>query len=88
MPRLEGSYRMEKLAENKTKVTHTVEVDIGGSIPAWMAKMVARDMPYKTLSSMRQRVQHGAAGFRWGCVGGGTSRDMRVRRASASTRRA
>jgi hypothetical protein len=56
MPRLEGSYRMEKVAENKTKVTYTVEVDIGGSIPAWMAKMVARDMPYKTLSSLRNRL--------------------------------
>jgi hypothetical protein len=56
MPRLEGSYRMEQLAANKTRVTYTVEVDIGGSVPDWMAEMVARDMPYKTLLKLRGRV--------------------------------
>jgi hypothetical protein len=56
MPRLVGSYRMERLGPNKTKVTYTVEVDIGGSVPDWMAEMVARDMPYKTLSKLRTRV--------------------------------
>lgn len=56
MPRLVGSYRMEKLAPGKTKVTYTVEVDIGGSVPDWMAEMVARDMPYKTLLKLRSRV--------------------------------
>lgn len=56
MPRLVGSYRMEKLAPARTKVTYTVEVDIGGSVPDWMAEMVARDMPYKTLLKLRGRV--------------------------------
>lgn len=56
MPRLEGSYRMEELTPSTTKVTYTVEVDIGGSVPDWMAEMVARDIPYKTLFKLRNRV--------------------------------
>jgi len=57
MPRLEGSYDLEKLSQDRTRVTYTVEVEIGGSIPDWVAERVARDMPFETLSRLRERVQ-------------------------------
>ncbi len=55
MPRLEGSYTMTPISPEETLVTYTVEVDVGGSIPGWVAEMVARDLPYKTLVSLRNR---------------------------------
>lgn len=57
MPRLEGSYRMTRLTPDTTRVVYTVEVDIGGSVPTFVAKRVARDMPYETLSRLRARVK-------------------------------
>jgi hypothetical protein len=56
MPRLSGFYRMWKLAPAKTKVVYQVEADPGGSIPTWLAKRVARDLPWSTLSVLRKRV--------------------------------
>lgn len=61
MPRLVGSYRLTKLAADKTRVVYQVEVDIGGSVPTFIAKRVARDMPYETLSRLRERVKKVAA---------------------------
>jgi hypothetical protein len=56
MPRLEGFYRMWQLEPKKTKVVYQVEADVGGAVPKWMAARVARDMPYETLSALRERV--------------------------------
>lgn len=57
MPRLEGAYTMTEVGPNRTRVTYQVEVDIGGRIPGWIASMVARDLPVKTLTSLRERVE-------------------------------
>ena len=57
MPRLEGSYTMTQVGPNQTRVSYQVEVDIGGQIPGWIASMVARDLPVKTLTSLRERVE-------------------------------
>ncbi len=56
MPRLSGFYRMWKMDADKTKVVYQVEADPGGSIPTWLAKRVARDLPWSTLSVLRKRV--------------------------------
>jgi hypothetical protein len=56
MPRLSGFYRLWKLEPEKTKVVYQVEADPGGSIPTWLAKRVARDLPFKTLAVLRERV--------------------------------
>jgi hypothetical protein len=48
---------MTKLSPDKTRVVYQVEVDIGGSVPTFVAKRVARDMPYETLSRLRERVK-------------------------------
>jgi hypothetical protein len=56
MPRLVGFYKMELLAANKTRVTYQVEADVGGSLPRWVADRVVKEMPYKTLSHLRDRV--------------------------------
>ena len=56
MPRLVGYYKMWRLGPEQTKVVYQVEVDIGGSVPRFIAERVARDMPYETLARLRARV--------------------------------
>lgn len=56
MPRLVGSYFLTKLGPAKTRVRYTIEADVGGSIPTWLAKRVAKEMPYETLDRLRARV--------------------------------
>jgi hypothetical protein len=57
MPKLVGFYKMVELSPGHTNVVYQVEVDIGGSIPDWIADEVAKDLPYYTLLSLRERVE-------------------------------
>ncbi|MFT3922770.1 MAG: START domain-containing protein [Myxococcales bacterium] len=57
MPKLAGFYKMVQVEPNLTNVTYQVEVDVGGSIPDWIAEEVAKDLPYYTLLSLRERVE-------------------------------
>jgi hypothetical protein len=57
MPRLVGFYKLTQLTPTRTRVIYQVEADIGGSIPDWIAHEVARDLPYYTLLSLRERVE-------------------------------
>jgi hypothetical protein len=56
MPKLVGFYKLRETAPGKTEVTYQIESDIGGSIPAWLAKRAAKELPYVTLSKLRDRV--------------------------------
>lgn len=56
MPRLTGFYKLVDLGNQKTRVTYQVEADPGGSLPRWVAKRVVRDLPYETLSRLRDRL--------------------------------
>lgn len=56
MPRLTGFYKLVWLGDKKTKITYQVEADPGGSLPRWVAKRVVRDLPFETLSRLRDRV--------------------------------
>jgi hypothetical protein len=56
MPRLAGSYVLTKLGATQTRVRYTIEADVGGSIPTWLAKRVAKEMPFETLYRLRARV--------------------------------
>jgi START domain len=57
LPLLKGFYKLWEVAPGKTKVLYQVEADLGGSIPTWLANVGARDMPYHTLSSLRERAE-------------------------------
>jgi hypothetical protein len=57
MPKLVGFYKLTQITPELTSVIYQVEVDIGGSIPDWIADQVAQDMPYYTLLSLRERVE-------------------------------
>jgi hypothetical protein len=56
MPKLVGFYKLAKLKDGRTKVTYQVEADVGGSLPDWIVKHVVKEMPFETLSKLRDRV--------------------------------
>jgi hypothetical protein len=56
MPRLVGFYKLREKAPGRTEVTYQIESDIGGSIPGWLARRAAKELPFVTLSRLRDRV--------------------------------
>lgn len=56
MPKLVGHYKLTRAGAKKTKVEYQVAANPGGSLPQWIIKRVARDMPYVTLAKLRERV--------------------------------
>jgi hypothetical protein len=56
LPKLIGHYKLTRVGPNKTLVEYQVEADPGGSLPDWIVERVAKDMPYQTLSHLRDRV--------------------------------
>ena len=57
MPKLDGLYQLTGIGEAKTKVVYQVEADPGGSLPRWIAERGTRDLPYRTLASLRERMK-------------------------------
>ena len=56
MPRLTGSYKIRALAPGRSQLEIEVDVDPGGSFPAWLAARTARDNPIRTIVRLRERV--------------------------------
>lgn len=57
MMNLKGSWTLESLDINITKVTYVIKTDIGGSIPKWMANYASRFIPFNTLASIKELVK-------------------------------
>lgn len=57
IPKLDGSWRLEKLAEQQTKVTLQITTEPGGDIPSWLANAMVVDMPFYSLSNLKERVE-------------------------------
>ncbi len=56
VPRIRGFYRIQYIAEQRTRVTYQVDADPGGMLPAWLARMASIDLPLKTLVGLRKQV--------------------------------
>lgn len=52
-----GSWVVREMNEGKLEITFQMQMDPGGSIPAWMANMFAGDTPYHTLLGLREAMQ-------------------------------
>lgn len=57
LPKLEGFYKLWEVEPKKTKVMYQVEADVGGSLPRWLARAGAKDLPHVTLEKLRARVE-------------------------------
>lgn len=54
MKSLVGSYQLYYLGKNKTKIVYSINANPGGSIPASLANMTSKDIPYNTLLGLRK----------------------------------
>ena len=54
MPELEGYLRFEPLEPGLIYMTFEVVLDPGGYIPAWLANLILRDIPYFSLKRLRR----------------------------------
>lgn len=59
MQRLIGSYVLTPAEGGGTHVVYTVDSDPGGSLPAWLVRQAADNLPYLTLKNLKARVQAG-----------------------------
>ncbi len=54
MPQMEGYYRFSPVAPGEVEVTIEVVLDPGGAVPAWIANIILRDIPYFSLKRLRR----------------------------------
>lgn len=54
MPQMQGYYRFSPVAPGEVEVTIEVILDPGGAIPAWIANIILRDIPYFSLKRLRR----------------------------------
>jgi len=48
-----GTYTLEPLPNNRTKITWQLYVDPGGALPAWLVNAMLTDLPFKSLQAFR-----------------------------------
>ncbi|MAX55549.1 MAG: hypothetical protein CL537_08590 [Alcanivoracaceae bacterium] len=54
MPQMEGYYRFSPVEPGEVEVTIEVVLDPGGVVPAWIANIILRDIPYFSLKRLRR----------------------------------
>lgn len=52
-----GYWKIKELPYNKIRVTFSMQIDPGGSIPAWMANMFVEDTPFNTLKNLKSLLE-------------------------------
>ena len=57
MPRLIGKFTLQAVSEKVTFVTYEIDADPGGMLPHWIVRMASRDIPYITLTNLRDRAK-------------------------------
>lgn len=57
IPRMESSWTVRAVDADHTEVMLTTKSHPGGSLPLWIANLVATDMPRKTLVALRREVR-------------------------------
>lgn len=53
---MNGSYLLEYLDREHTRVTYTVRSNPGGSLPASLANMAAEDLPFRTMKGIKKMI--------------------------------
>lgn len=54
---LNGFWKLEKITAQQTRVTLQISAEPGGEIPSWLANSMVIDMPFYTLSNLKQRIE-------------------------------
>ena len=58
VPKLDGLWKLEQQTNNQVKVTLQMATEPGGEIPSWLANAMVIDMPLKSLSNLKKRVEN------------------------------
>lgn len=56
VPFSEASWQIKSIGKNKLAVTYYIEIDFGGSIPAWLVNSLSHIAPYETFKAMRSEI--------------------------------
>lgn len=57
MPKLKGYYKLQAIDETHTRVTYQIDADVGGSLPDWLATRATRQLPVKTIATLRKQTK-------------------------------
>ncbi len=58
IPKLNGFWKLIKLNENSTRVILQISAEPGGKLPSWLVNSTVIDMPYYTLSNLKNRLEN------------------------------
>ena len=56
VPLCEGEFTLAQAGPDRVRVTYTIRLDPGGSLPAWLVRHFIRDAPADTLARFRRQV--------------------------------
>ncbi len=54
IPFLRGSWVLESIDAQKTRLSYQIQAHPGGSIPAWLANAAAVDLPFETIQNLKE----------------------------------
>ena len=57
MPKLKLSWTLVAIDADTVEATYQVHADPGGSLPSWIVNLVSKEIPFKTISNLRQQVK-------------------------------
>jgi hypothetical protein len=63
MPRLEGSYLLTAVGDDRTAVDYRFVVDLGGRVPGWVAQRTVTSLPQRTLAGLRAKAAERRGSF-------------------------
>ena len=57
IPEFSGYWKLQPVSDSTTFATNQFHTDPGGKVPAWLANTSSVDNPFKTFSSLKERLQ-------------------------------
>lgn len=57
IPHFKAKWMITKIEAGKLRVEYTLDVDIGGSIPAWLINMAQAEGPFETFTNLKERLK-------------------------------
>jgi hypothetical protein len=57
IPRSNSKWLITPLSNNQVKIEYTLEVDPGGSVPAWLINLFATKGPFETFKRLREEIK-------------------------------
>jgi len=59
VPMSQSTWIVKSVGKNKLAVNYAIQIDPGGSVPAWMVNMVSADAPHTSYKNFREQIhQH------------------------------